>query len=311
MVVGQYDFLQQVLEKFEIGSAEIQSPRRLDQGLSGAQVYRFEISQEVMVLKYTPRDAENLIRQRAEREEKFYAQLAPTLSLGVPRVLGSFSDDQLGSAILFQAYQGIEGWSQELLTGSVRAIAKLHAAFWDQAKVLEKYSWLTVKPDQISDQRKVEALQTWQEIFDRLEQPEKGQWVAKWIGQVDAICEYVQAFPRTVVHGDYHPGNYLLNDRGELLLCDWQEIGYGNPLEDLSFFIQRGGGKEGVDLVREYVGMMRDEQGIGLDLARVRKGVLGYELISKLLDWPDYLGQAGAEFIEEFLQRVQEGMEEL
>jgi len=38
----------------------------------------------------------------------------------------------------------------------------------------------------------------------------------------------------TIVHGDFHPGNWLVNESGDPLFADWQVSGYGTPFLDLS-----------------------------------------------------------------------------
>jgi len=44
--------------------------------------------------------------------------------------------------------------------------------------------------------------------------------------------------PDTLVHGDFHPGNFV-GDDGNLVLLDWGDSGLGNPLLDRAAFLQR------------------------------------------------------------------------
>lgn len=38
---------------------------------------------------------------------------------------------------------------------------------------------------------------------------------------------------KTLLHGDYHTGNILLNENNELVVIDFQELGYGHPIFDI------------------------------------------------------------------------------
>lgn len=48
----------------------------------------------------------------------------------------------------------------------------------------------------------------------------------------------LNAEPHSICHGDYHPEN-ILSDGKNLLICDWQNIGIGKGIGDISFFISR------------------------------------------------------------------------
>jgi len=45
--------------------------------------------------------------------------------------------------------------------------------------------------------------------------------------------------PPTIVHGDFHPGNWRADAAGGLVLLDWGDAGIGHPLLDATAFLQR------------------------------------------------------------------------
>jgi len=47
------------------------------------------------------------------------------------------------------------------------------------------------------------------------------------------------AIPKTLCHGDFHPGNFL-REGDNLLICDWQTVRFNRGIGDVSFFINRG-----------------------------------------------------------------------
>ena len=41
---------------------------------------------------------------------------------------------------------------------------------------------------------------------------------------------------KVLIHGDFHWDN-LLEDAGNILICDWQGVGIGGASGDISFFL--------------------------------------------------------------------------
>jgi Ser/Thr protein kinase RdoA (MazF antagonist) len=56
--------------------------------------------------------------------------------------------------------------------------------------------------------------------------------------------------PDTLVHGDFHPGNFR-GDEGRLVLLDWGDCGLGHPLLDEPAFLDRVS-PDAVDTVRRH-----------------------------------------------------------
>lgn len=53
--------------------------------------------------------------------------------------------------------------------------------------------------------------------------------------EFDKLIALVKSVPdeNTLLHGDFHTGNIILNEKGELVLIDFLELGYGNPIFDI------------------------------------------------------------------------------
>jgi aminoglycoside phosphotransferase (APT) family kinase protein len=52
---------------------------------------------------------------------------------------------------------------------------------------------------------------------------------------LEAACRDAD-FPTTVVHGDFHPGNAVVDDDGVVVIFDWSDACVSNPLFDLHVF---------------------------------------------------------------------------
>ena len=74
--------------------------------------------------------------------------------------------------------------------------------------------------------------------------PDKKQEFVRWAedtrdfytaAEYARLCHLIDAIPEadTLVHGDYHPGNVMLQG-GELILIDMDTLGFGSPLIELS-----------------------------------------------------------------------------
>jgi Phosphotransferase enzyme family len=52
---------------------------------------------------------------------------------------------------------------------------------------------------------------------------------------LEAACRDA-GFPTTIVHGDFHPGNAVVDDDGTVVIFDWSDACVSNPLFDLHLF---------------------------------------------------------------------------
>lgn len=53
------------------------------------------------------------------------------------------------------------------------------------------------------------------------------------------VNEYFYPQNFTLIHGDFHCDNLLMDGHGALFICDWQNASIGTPASDIAFFLSR------------------------------------------------------------------------
>lgn len=150
--------------------------------------------------------------------------------------------------------------SQQVATETFRAIAKVHAKFWQDHSLLEHHhEWLRCAQwiqgqDQSSweasqgyvrgiweglrDAKKVDSVLQWNPLVKELTQ--KAIDGISWEAQLERLnCNSNKKCHWTLVHGDCWPGNVLVStkDLGTLKLLDWEMVGVGSGPQDLGQYI--------------------------------------------------------------------------
>lgn len=185
-----------------------------------------------LVVKIEPpagqfRDAERRV-DAFTREIRFYRELAPGLTLRLPRVV--FADARGdGSALVMEDLTGLEcadqlhGLRHEQVVATVRAIARLHAAYWsDDAR--GALVWMP-EHDHFFDDGFVEHWPRFVETYElrigkaALRLGERVRERKAWLE------ERIAARPASVIHGDLRADNLLFAKGAvgeEPVILDWQ-----------------------------------------------------------------------------------------
>lgn len=110
----------------------------------------------------------------------------------------------------------------------------------------------------------------------------------------NAINEYAEqlAIPKTLCHGDFHPGNFLM-DGNKLIVCDWQTVGISRGIGDVAFFISRGSDM-GIPmnqnmLIEEYYESMLKITDEKIELNDLYKNVAATDFFVSFKFWAEYL----------------------
>ncbi len=105
-------------------------------------------------------------------------------------------------------------------------------------------------------------------------------------------------------HGDFHFENLLQDDVGNIIVCDWQNVGLGHVSGDLSFFLSRLSA-EGQNIPKEKViaayctlsdtGVTPDEITVQMALANLN---------TSFMFWHNYLHSASRERVGEIFHKM-------
>lgn len=287
----------------------------LDQGISGAWSLRVSLPAGEAVLKMVTAAADAGLRQRARREIAFYRELAPCLPVPTPRLLGLQADDDGDLLLLLQAYdapRALNELNDDQMAAVVAQVAGLHAAFWGQDDLLERYPWLRRGAAQGEPPDWAHAMWLWQTQaasapLQRVITPAILAALPGWFDVLQRVERTVASYPCTLVHGDCHLGNVLWSANNPVW-GDWQEVRVGVGPADMSFLLQRGCGSQD-DAAFEcwaehYAALLAATARPRPDPVDTRRVMDVSELHMRLLEWPHYFDWLPPEAVAHQLTRI-------
>ena len=238
-----------------------------------------------------------------EREARFYADVAPSVDLRVPRAHYAATADGGGFALLLEDLvadgcafsDGAWGVTADAAAGALEDLARFHARFEDPAERSAVAPWLASRRPPPTDIVAELLRTTLDEHGDAL----TPAYVAAGKLYVDhhaRLDELWDAGPQTYIHGDTHIGNVFL-DRGRVGFVDWGLSRVSTPLRDVSYFLTMTVDPEERrrserDLIRLYLGALSGAGGadIAFDEAwSVHRLQAGYTVVATFLAFmPSY-----------------------
>ena len=177
------------------------------------------------------------------REVQFYADVAPSVDLRVPRSYCAQADDDGGFVMLLEDLaaigcefsDGAWGVKADAAAGALEDLARFHGRFADPDERAAVAPWLAVprvRPSAATAQRLRGVID---EHGDALTPAyiAVGELYVKHHERIDAMFN---EGPQTYIHGDTHIGNVFL-DGGRVGFVDWGLSRVSTPLRDVSYFL--------------------------------------------------------------------------
>ena len=181
----------------------------------------------------------------AETETRFYRELSPELTTGVPLSYGSVFDPYTGRYVLVledlarsrcefpDTLNPIDADRAALV---VELLAKVHATFWGRLPARGRtgpLGWLYSASGDSASLLTAPLLRTSaRRLAERTDLPvHRGGFIDD---NYRAVASLVDRPPHTVMHGDAHPGNLYFRD-GRAGLLDWQAVRRGHPGRELAY----------------------------------------------------------------------------
>lgn len=177
------------------------------------------------------------------REAGVYRDLRPWERVVSPRALAQDWDDATGRGWLlledlrhFEAADGVAGASDEQAFATMVALARWHAAFWNDPR-LSTLAWLPASTDPIVAGYGTIFDMTWARCVEQLDGVEPEIEAAAQAGRRlfdQAVHEFATG-DRTLVHGDARLDNLRFGPDHAALL-DFQLAAHGRGVYDVAFF---------------------------------------------------------------------------
>ena len=188
-------------------------------------------------------------RSSFEREIAFYQEIAPNLSVNVPKIHHTAMTPEAKVLVMedlghLTACDQIRGMGHERVLATARGIAQVHAAYWDN-EALARLTWL---PDHehFHDEGIEKDWPAFAEAYG-LRIGEAGRRLGAWVAENMAWTRReIAARPAALIHGDLRADNLLFGKPGtphEVMFIDWQGANRGLAAIDVARLL---GGSEPV-----------------------------------------------------------------
>jgi hypothetical protein len=238
-----------------------------------------------------------------EREAQFYADVAPSVELRVPRAYWAASADDGTFALLLEDLaaagcafsDGSWGVDGDAAARALEDLARFHGRFHDPAARDAVAPWLAVPPAR----RSGATAQLLRKVLDEHANALTPAYIEAgdlYVEHHDRIDGLWHAGPQTYIHGDPHIGNVFL-DGGRVGFLDWGLSRVSTPLRDVSYFLTMtvepaDRRRSERDLIRLYLGALRAAGGPEItfdDAWAVHRVQAGYTVVATFLAFmPSY-----------------------
>lgn len=188
-----------------------------------------------------------------ETEIRFYQQLAPRIQLPTPRYYYGEIDLKTGHSILlledlaahFRVIDFATGCSLNELELVIQHLAKFHADWWENPILLTTH-YLTPHNHR-GKYYQERFLEWWSQVPAKLKllipdyklKRDFFELGLRFGPNVNRIFTKMSQHPITLIHKDTHSNNLLfsVSDNKSLMVLDWQMVGYGRGVSDVTHFM--------------------------------------------------------------------------
>lgn len=194
-----------------------------------------------------------LVKFCYQTEARFFAELAPQLSMGLPRCFFAQANEDQGVVVMEDLRSSgaslcrvQETMSRETAAAFLDDLAALHARWWNSPELADDgaLGWL-MRHDPLPDDKWGDygrgqlQPETWQHYMGlprSLAVPRACRDRAAMQAALQALRRYGASGPTCVIHGDAHLGNMYVDGAGAPGFLDWQTVRRGHWAHDVAYF---------------------------------------------------------------------------
>lgn len=179
------------------------------------------------------------------REVGVYQFLSGQMPMTLPSLIGASSS---GDWILLEAVPPVRDaavWDKNDYLTAVEGLAELHDRFWGLGVDLDAFPWLSRPLTTDFEVHVSVAKQSIEQITYAGEPeslakvPERMQILQILTDKANEVAAPLRKRPRTLLHGDYWPGNISILEGGQQVVYDWQLTGIGPSILDVLVFVKK------------------------------------------------------------------------
>jgi len=179
------------------------------------------------------------------REVGVYQSLAHQLPLSTPALISAAPNGAWLLMEYLQPARDASQWLEEDYRTAIDALTGLHDRFWDLGEDLDVFPWLGRPIEADFEVHVAAAAQAIERIveFGQPEPlasvPERMQVLARLTTLAEQVVAPLRRQPKTLLHGDYWPGNIAVLRNRSQVVYDWQFAGVGPGIMDLLVFVSK------------------------------------------------------------------------
>ncbi len=177
------------------------------------------------------------------REISIYRTLKEHLPLNLPELVAAHPKGEWLVMVHLPAGRRPENWIAADYLLAAEKLAVLHDRFWSMDMHLSVYPWLE---QPLNSDRDI-YVQGARSDAAKLAKNTRGVLsrqtdiltiTEKIVDNIDMIVDTLRNSPATLLHGDYWPGNILIETNSRLTVYDWEDAAIGPAVLDLLSFLQ-------------------------------------------------------------------------
>lgn len=271
-------------------------------GQSGADVY--DINGDTILKHVERKKLEGSLFDTYAREALFYQSKSKNAGGYLPTVTGlELSGDEI--ILMMKKYNCPD--RNDIDEPMIRKVAKTLACIHTDSipefmncdrKQAEDFSELQIK----------EYLEGWDSVLNEHPGFFDGVFLKEIAGKINRIIAWHDTEERVLIHGDFHWDNILMDDYGNILICDWQSVGVGEASGDLSFFMSRLG-SDGIEIdplffLKCYSDVIREISGKTVDIQSIVRHIAAANVITSFAFWHQFLHGAETERVRGIYEKM-------
>ena len=276
--------------------------KRINKGKGGADVYEIN---ETHILKHAVR--QNLNSEAFDsylKEARFYKFMSDKGCKYIPKILELIiEDDEL--IIVMKKYDDLqkEFLNEEVIQKLAGRLAEIHLESVPDFIKCRKTAEI-----ELSDEKKIEYTYGWITVLNEHPGYFDNTLVEKISTKINQIIKWHNTEKNTLIHGDFHLDNLLIDSHDNILICDWQSVKLGEPSSDLSFFMSRLNA-DGVDIdqdffLQSYVNSFQKLSGNKLSKESILRHISAANVITSFIYWHQFLHNNSVDRVREIFNKM-------